>query len=106
MIKSKVKRAMGKDGGPFYGRKVPRSELRYAKPEHVIGSGFVWWMSGSDNWGVQVDKGILPAAIISHLGEATAQTPLGRGGHWYATEADAMNALKHALDKTADQSAY
>jgi len=107
MVKPKV-RPENRDGGPFYGRKVPREELKHARPEHVIGSGWVWWTSGGDNWGVQVDNGILPAELVKHLGDGPKPIPCppGRGGKWYATEEDAMAALRNALDATAGTDRY
>lgn len=107
MAKLKTSKA-NRHGGPFYGRKVPREELKHARPEHVIGSGYVWWMSGGDNWGVQVDEGILPGELVKHLssGPKPIPCPPGRGGMWYATEADAMTALQHAMTATEYLTAY
>lgn len=96
-----------RDGGPYYGRKVPRAEvLRHARPERRPQYGnpakthYVWWASGGDNWGVDLPNGVLPFEVSKVLGLATAVTPPGSGGRWYETEADAMNALQAAMDKT------
>jgi hypothetical protein len=70
-----------------------------ARPERTP-SGFAWWPSNQPQAALETrlaaKSGHLPREIYAKL-KGTVQPPPGRGGVWFATEQEALEALRSAV---------
>jgi hypothetical protein len=98
-----------RDGGLYYNRLAPRRLIEQARPEMrpIYGTTdqahFVWWCCGGANWGLDPDRGVIPVSVVNRMPTGTVANPPGCGGRWYATETEALDALREAMEKTTEQ---